>query len=87
MRNHPLTTWVQATVSGNSDNFSETTGYVLTILRGVQHTIYKEEGSDDLLNDLGALEAICVDSESLDELADAILEASPLLDQAFAKPQ
>lgn len=87
VRNHPLTTWAQATVSGNTDNFSVTKDNVLMALRGVQHTIYKEEGSDDLLNDLGEFEASLEASESLDQLADAIQEASPLLDQAFTNPQ
>lgn len=85
-RNHPLTSWSQATISNNQDNFDATKEHVLRTLDGLQHTLYHAGDNDGLLTELSRFEERAHASQTVIELADAITEARPILDQSFSRP-
>jgi hypothetical protein len=84
VRNHPLTAWCQATVSGSETNFETTKGHVICTLDGVMHTLYQDRGNDDLLTELGDFAARLKESQNVDDLGNAINEARRVLDRAFS---
>ncbi|QDQ87512.1 hypothetical protein FMZ60_07880 [Alcaligenaceae bacterium SJ-26] len=85
-RHHPEVDWAQADVSASDTNFPSTKDGVERVLKGVQHTLYKEGQHDDLLNDLADLADAISSSKSPDELSEAISHSRSILDQAF-KPK
>ncbi|WP_137162180.1 hypothetical protein [Pseudomonas asiatica] len=84
-RHHPLTSWSQATVSGSESNFQDTHRDVKRTLEGLQNTLYKEGGNDELLTKLSAVEDRLSSASTVDELGTAIIDSRPVLDQAFGR--
>ncbi|OAS07628.1 hypothetical protein AYO08_09805 [Pseudomonas putida] len=84
-RHNPLTNWSQATVSGSESQFKETHRELKRTFEGLQHTLYKEGGNDELLNELSAVEDRLASATTVDELGNAIIDSRPVLDQAFGR--
>lgn len=84
-RHNPLTNWSQATVSGSESHFEETHREVKRTFEGLQHTLYKEGGNDELLNELSAVEDRLAGATTVDDLGTAIRESRAVLDQAFGR--
>ncbi|MBA1203595.1 MULTISPECIES: hypothetical protein [Pseudomonas] len=82
-RHNPLTSWSQATLSNSEHNFQDTHREVKRTFEGLQHTLYKEGGNDELLTDLSAVQDRLTSATTVDELGTAIIESRPVLDQAF----
>ncbi|MNJ78705.1 hypothetical protein D3C77_765240 [compost metagenome] len=58
---------------------------MLRTFEGMQNTLYKQGGNDELLTELAAVEERVKDASSVDELGDAISESKPVLDRAFRR--
>lgn len=83
VRNHPLTSWCQATVSGSPNNFASTKEHVRRTLGGLQYTLMNDGCDENLLTNLNYLQDQIAESSSLDQLADAISEKLDTLNRAF----
>lgn len=84
VRNNPLTSWCQATVSGSPNNFTATKDHVTRTLGGLQNTLVEDCCDENLLTDLNYLQHQIAESPSIDQLADAISQKWDTLNLAFA---